>query len=308
MKRLLFIGGTAFFGKLTLKKLIDSGKYNITVLTRGNVFPEEFKDRVRFILCDRSEKQAMALALKDEQFDIIVDNIARTALDVKNILDIFRGRIGHYLLCSSGGVYPEYGPHEWVENEAVLQAIPGRRPYDNNKREAESVLMTYGDVPYTIYRPTVVQGPDDSMKRTAYFVRKINQQEQFNIPEGVLFKHVYSDDLASAIVELIALHPMNRAYNICGDDKVTLDEYCHMIAAILGKRPCHHVISAEKYANSDHADFPSSYDRTLILSNELLKKTIHYHPTAIQAWLPVTVRSNLVNILDKVTLSPILRL
>src|SRR3990167_10296750 len=113
MKRLLFIGGTAFFGKLTLKKLIDSGKYNITVLTRGNVFPEEFQGRVRFIICNRSEKEALALALKEEQFDIIVDNIARTALDVTNILDIFRGKIEHYLMCSSGGVYPEYCSHEW---------------------------------------------------------------------------------------------------------------------------------------------------------------------------------------------------
>ncbi|MDP1574319.1 MAG: NAD-dependent epimerase/dehydratase family protein [Coxiellaceae bacterium] len=308
MKRLLFIGGTAFFGKLALKKLIDSGKYNITVVTRGNVFPEEFQGCVRFIICNRSEKEALALALKEEQFDIIVDNIARTALDVTNILDIFRGKIEHYLLCSSGGVYPEYCPHEWVENEAVLVPIPGRRPYDNNKREAESVLMTYRDVSYTIYRPTVVEGPDDSMKRTLYFVRKINQQEQFNIPEGVIFKHVYSDDLASAIVELIALHPMNRAYNICGDDKVTLDEYCHMIAGILGKKPCHQVVSTEKFSNSDHADFPSSYDRTLILSNELLKKTIHYHPTAIQAWLPVTVRSDFENMLDRVAPSPISRL
>lgn len=298
MKRLLFIGGTAFFGKQALTKLIDSGKYNITVLTRGNAFPKEFNGRVRFIICNRSAKQAVALALKEEQFDIIVDNIARTASDVTNILDIFRGKIEHYLLCSSGGVYPKYCSHEWTEDEAVLEPIPGKRLYDNNKREAESALMTYHDVAYTIYRPTVVEGPDDSMKRTLYFVNKINQQEQFDIPEGVLFKHVYSDDVANAIVELIALRPMNRAYNICGDDKITLEEYCGMIAAILGKEPCHHLISAEKFSNSVHEGFPSSYDRTLILSNDLIKKTIHFHPTALQVWLPITVRSNSVNMLD----------
>lgn len=293
MKNLLFIGGTTFFGKLTLKKLIDSEKYNISVLTRGNIFPEEFKGRVQFIICSRSEKQALALALKEKQFDIIVDNIAYTASDVKNILDIFRGKIEHYLLCSSGAVYPKYGLHEWTEDEAVLEFISGGRLYSNNKREAESVLMTYHDVPYTIYRPTVVEGPNDSAKRTLYFVKRISQQEQFDIPEGVLFKHIYSDDLANAIAELIALGPTNKAYNICGDDKITLNDYCCMIAEILGKSPCHQIVSVEKFSNSDHADFPSAYDRTLILSNVSIKKTIQYHLTDIKIWLPMIVRWNL---------------
>ena len=290
MKQLLFIGGTAFFGKQALKKLIISGDYHITVLTRGNICPEEFKKHVKFICCDRSDRQALKATLKGQHFDIVVDNIARTASDVRNVLDIFRGRIEHYLLCSSGAVYPRFLPHEWSEEEAVFELITGQREYANNKREAESTLVSYRDVPYTIYRPTVVEGPEDSTKRISYFIEKIDKQKPFDIPAEVLFKHVYSGDVANAIVALVALGPTNKAYNICGDDKITLEEYCFKIAEILGRAPCHRLVPVENFLALDHGNFPSSYDRTLILSNALLKSTIPFHPTSINFWLPITVR------------------
>lgn len=293
MKKLLFIGGTSFFGRQAVKKLIETNKYEVTILTRGNVFPAEFKDRVNFIICDRSDKEALAKLLVDKSFDIIVDNIAYTAIDVKNILNIFRGKIEHYLLCSTGAVYPEYIYHEWEESEAVLEYVPGQGSYANHKREAEAQLNSYSDVPYTIYRPTVIEGPEDPIRRTLYFVKKIAQQELFYIPPGIIFKHVYSDDVAQAIVHLVNLGATNKAYNICGDDKILLEQYCDMIAHLLSRAPSYEIVPIEKFRNFNDEDFPNSYDRTLLLSNTLLKDSVAYQATPMDRWLPITIQWNL---------------
>ena len=143
MKNLLFLGGTAFFGKKVVERLIRSKMYRITLLTRGNIIPKEFRNQVEFIFCDRSDPKAIEAALHHKYFDIIVDNSGRTKIDVKNVLDILNDKIEHYLFCSSGAVYPNSGLHEWCESEAGLEPILGQGAYANNKREAENQIFSY---------------------------------------------------------------------------------------------------------------------------------------------------------------------
>jgi nucleoside-diphosphate-sugar epimerase len=59
MKKILFMGGTSFFGKLVVKKLIKEKKCHLTLLTRGNIIPPEFNNNVEFIKCDRTEKNSL---------------------------------------------------------------------------------------------------------------------------------------------------------------------------------------------------------------------------------------------------------
>jgi nucleoside-diphosphate-sugar epimerase len=289
MKRILFIGGTHFFGKLAVKKLIETKKYAITILTRGNNLISEFQNIVEHIKCNRIDQDALAENLRNKTFDIIVDNIAQTAMDVKTILTIFKNKIEHYLLCSTGAVYAAGSLQEWKEPEAILHRIQGDRSYANDKREAEYELMSTNDIKYTIYRPTVIEGLEDPTRRTHYFFEKIYRQELFYIPEGVLFKHVYSEDVAEIVKNLISLEPTNSVYNICGDDKISIDTYCHMIAELIGKPPCHKVVSSEQFIALSNKDFPSSYDRTLLLSNERIKTKMNINLTSIESWLPIIV-------------------
>ena len=181
MKRLLFIGGTSFFGKLAIEQLLSSKQYSISILTRGNTVCNFNSRYVSFIKADRSDVTSLSAALKNQYFDIVVDNIAYNGNDVKIILDVLAGKIEHYLLCSTGSVYPRIGPKEWQEHEAVLDFLPEQRPYANGKREAESQLLGYSDVPYTIYRPTVVQGENDPTCRVQYFVDRISRQIHFYV-------------------------------------------------------------------------------------------------------------------------------
>jgi nucleoside-diphosphate-sugar epimerase len=291
MKRILFIGGTSFFGKLTVKKLIDAKEFSITLLTRGNKIPSEFQNIVEYIKCDRTDKDALAENLKNKTFDIVVDNIAHTATDVKTILTILKKRINHYLFCSTGAVYSSGSLQEWKESQAILRRIQGDRSYANDKREAEYELLSTNNIKYTIYRPTVIEGPGDPTERTHYFIKKIYYQEPFYIPAGVLFKHVYSEDVAEIIKELILLEPTNSTYNICGDDKISIDAYCNMIAELIGRPSCHEVVGFEQFYNFPNKNFPSSYDRSLLLSNELIKTKININTTSLNRWLPIIIHN-----------------
>jgi nucleoside-diphosphate-sugar epimerase len=298
MKKILFMGGTSFFGKLVVKKLIKEKKCHLTLLTRGNIIPPEFNNNVEFIKCDRAEKNSLILHLNNKKFDIVVDNTAKTSSDVKSILSVMKNKFEHYLLCSTGAVYSSGLLNEWEESEANLHSIQGDQSYANNKREAERELLSNGDIQYTIYRPTVVEGPEDPTRRTSYFVQKIYQQKPFYIPEGVFFKHVYSEDAAEIIKKLIFLEPKNTAYNICGNDKISIDAYCNRIANLMHKPPCHRVIPIEKF--QIFADnFPNSYGRNLLLSNRRLMKELNFNFTPIDRWLPITIQLSANEKLDK---------
>lgn len=291
MKNLLFLGGTSFFGKCAVEKLIVTNNFDLKLLTRGKNIPAEFQDHVNFITCDRSDRKALMSALKNQYFDIVVDNIARNGLDVKNILELLQGSVEHYLLCSTAAVYPQWHTsHVWLEPEAINEPVPGQSPYVNGKRDAERQLRN-SHVPYTIYRPAVVEGPGDPMKRTKYFVDKIYHQQPFYIPDDVLLQHVYSQDVAATIVKLIALGATQVAYNICGDDQISIQQYCDAIAEVLGKKPCYTLVARPQFIASYAEGFPFLYDNSLLLSNSFLKEKTHFKPTSIAQWLLPTIRS-----------------
>jgi len=285
MKKVLFVGGTAFFGKRGVLTLLD-GAYEVSVLTRGNVFPPEFKERVDFIRCDRSDSSALADVLKGRHFDIVVDQTASSGADVAAAISGLSSRdIEHYLLCSSAAVYPEWHTlHKWAEEEGVVDVVPGAHPFANGKREAESAIVSSG-LPYTIYRPTIVEGGDDPTGRFQYFVRKIMSQESFIIPKDVVIQHVGADDAAMAINLLIELGPTNSVYNICGDDEMTLEHYCDLMSDILGKPKCHRAVAREEFLRMNVEMFPGLYDHSLLLSNSRLKKATSYQPGSMMQWL-----------------------
>ena len=293
MKTLLFIGGTTFFGKLAVRKLIASQQYQITLLTRGNHIPAEFAAAVALIRCDRTNREAMRAALQNRPFDVVVDNIAQGAADVAAVLDGMEGAVGHYLLCSSATVYPNWHtPHQWTEAEAMLAPVPEQGPYANGKRAAEQELMERRNVPFTIYRPTVVEGPDDPVSRTRFFVENLDRQRTFFLPADVILQHAYSVDVAEAILSLIALGPDNRSYNISGNDSIPIGMYCDMIAEVLDRPKCYELIGRDRFMATRPARFPDLFDHTLLLSNTSLRQRAHHRESIIQEWLPVTVQWN----------------
>ena len=72
--KILVIGGTRDFGKITVRKLLERGD-NVTVYSRGNVKPEFWND-VDHIAGDRTDHVEFIKSLKNKKYDVVIDNVA----------------------------------------------------------------------------------------------------------------------------------------------------------------------------------------------------------------------------------------
>lgn len=246
--RVLVIGGTRFFGKLVVRRLLRRND-DVTILTRGSAQPDFMRD-VHHIACDRRDYEAFRVAVQNEQFDVVFDNIAFTEEDVAAALGVFSGRIGHYVLTSTVSVYQDFAsPRPLDEDEANLRLVPADyvgpgdpRSYAVGKRAAEVVLWDSEErqrFPFTIIRPSMVIGPEDPTGRFWFWVRRIQDGGALIAPEAEsagAFMYTFSEDLADVIVRVLDNpEAFGLAFNVAQDEVFTIDSYLESIAEAMGK-------------------------------------------------------------------------
>ena len=111
----LVIGGTLYFGKVIVRKLLERGD-NVTTYSRGNTQPEFWND-VSHITGDRTDYDGFVKNLKDKKFDAVIDNLAFAVEDTQATVRALRGNIGKYLVASTVSIYG--GPGHALKWETV---------------------------------------------------------------------------------------------------------------------------------------------------------------------------------------------
>ena len=111
----LMIGGTKFFGKVIVRRLLERGD-NVTIYSRGNSRPE-FWDDVAHIQGDRNDHDDFVGKLKDKKFDAVIDNVAYTPEDAETIVKVFQGWTAKYVVASTLSIYG--GPGHALEWETL---------------------------------------------------------------------------------------------------------------------------------------------------------------------------------------------
>ena len=100
MKRIAVLGGTRFFGKCLVNKILESNNYIVDVYSRN-------KSNVSF---ERGNKKDLE-NIFSKQYDIIIDNICFGSSDAKTVNDIFSANINwlpqQYIFTSTSFVYKE---------------------------------------------------------------------------------------------------------------------------------------------------------------------------------------------------------
>lgn len=104
MRNVLVLGGTRFFGKRLVEKLIHDGDSAVTILTRG-VTADDFGDHVTRLAVDRTDEEALARAAGGGVWDVVYDNICYSPDEAAAAVRIFAGRTKKYILTSSLSVY-----------------------------------------------------------------------------------------------------------------------------------------------------------------------------------------------------------
>ncbi|ELR98122.1 NAD-dependent epimerase/dehydratase family protein [Gloeocapsa sp. PCC 73106] len=272
--RILIMGGTRFIGVYLTKILVEAG-HEVVLFNRGNK-PTPLPG-VKQITGDRLQPEVLKEKLAGEHFDAIFDNNGRELADTQPLVELFQGKIQHFVYVSSAGVYlPTHQlPHR--EGDAIDPQSRHRGKY-----ETEAYLTEMG-LPWTSIRPTYIYGPQNYNDLEAWFFDRLVRDRPLPIPGNGLhltqFGHVA--DLATAMASVLGNHKaIGQIYNISGDRYVTFDGLAYACAAALGKSP-----DSLSLVHYNPRDFDFGKSKAFPLRVQHFCADIHKATTELD-WLP----------------------
>ncbi len=236
--QVLVMGGTQFNGLALVHELVRSG-HAVTVLNRGKT-EAALPRSVTRLTADRTDAASMRAALEGLEFDCIFDVSAYRTDDVKLMVELFRGRVGHYIFISSTVIYAASDLMPITEDFPV-DASPQQNDYGRNKIDCERLLLREWrerQFPASIVALSMVFGPHNLVPdREQRMFARILQGRPVLIPgDGQTIAQVgHVDDQARALRTMMQKSAtFGRRYNLTGSDYFTADGYVDECARAIG--------------------------------------------------------------------------
>jgi nucleoside-diphosphate-sugar epimerase len=198
-KTILVLGGTRFFGKLLVQRLVRAG-HHVTIATRGYA-PDPFGTRIERIRVDRRNELAMRSAFRAvDGYDLVIDQMCYSPLDAAIAVRTFGGRVKRYIMTSTIDVYrgllgQATAPIRESDLNVLAQRIDTQYPwhdpklathsYVSGKLQAEAYLYRDGSLPLVTARLAhVLGGPEDFTGRLAHYVDLVRQRAPLQYTNG----------------------------------------------------------------------------------------------------------------------------
>lgn len=250
MARIVVIGGSGHVGSYLVPRLVELG-HEVVNVSRGTAKPYRPHyawNEIENVTLDRQAEE------KTGQFgekiaalrpDIVVDMIAFDLASTRQVVEALRGKVGHYLFCSSIWVYGRLAAIPSTEADATNPIDE----YGRGKAESEAWLMREARLsgfPATCFRPGHIVGegwdpitPQGNNNPETFSL--IARGEELVLPNlGLeMVHHVHADDIALWIVCAI----QNRAasigevFNTVSGQALTLRGYAEAVYRWFGKEP-----------------------------------------------------------------------
>ena len=237
--KILIIGGTRYFGKHTVEKLLAEG-HEVTIATRGRT-PDDFGDRVKRLVLDRQDPVSVKKAVGDMYFDVLIDKVAYGSNDIPPVLDNIR--CGRYVQMSTTSVYEkkhmdtreeEYDPSSY----GIVWCWRNDYDYGETKRQAEAVIVQkYPKIPSVMVRYPFVIGMDDYSKRMVFYVSHILEGKPMHIDNPDEQMGFIRSDEAGYFIAHMALSEFTGPVNGSSEGTVSLNDIFVYIEKKTGKRP-----------------------------------------------------------------------
>jgi nucleoside-diphosphate-sugar epimerase len=183
--RILILGGTGFTGPYQVRYALSRG-HKITTFNRGKTHPGELPREVEQLVGDRNGQLD---ALKDRQWDVVIDNPTSVPVWVRDGAQILKGNVERYVFISTISVYADTSKPGTVET-APLAKYTGR---DAMKESRETIIASkyalYGPLKalseaeaekwfpkkMLIIRPGLIVGPGDETDRFTYWPVRLDR-------------------------------------------------------------------------------------------------------------------------------------
>ncbi|MET9435996.1 NAD-dependent epimerase/dehydratase family protein [Streptomyces sp. NPDC006551] len=243
---ILIIGGSRYFGKRLMARLLESG-HAVSVLNRGSSAPPE---GATHLVADRNDEAALERALGDRTFDAVVDQVCYTPRQAEIARRVFGARTRRYVMTSTVEVYEYEDSAVPVREEAVdprAVAVDTGLPWDDpefldghygeGKRQAEAVFAVDPPFPYVTVRVAhVLGGNDDFTGRVDHYARRIRAGEPIAVP---MVNHpatyVYVEEIAEFLAWAVEAE-FTGPVNAHSHGLLTTAEICAEIESRVGGR------------------------------------------------------------------------
>ena len=240
--RALVLGGNRYIGRNLVFELARQG-HEVTVV---NSHPSPLPDGTLRLHADRQVPGALAevLSTRRDDFDIIFDNTAYHVRDLQPLVELFGGRVGHFVFTSSAAVYRRSFVQPIAENFPRHRAGSDdpRTAYGVGKIECEDYLLGIGDeLPSTVLRVGHTIGPRSPLasREPIYFAR-LEAGRPIPVPgEGFPFVQlVHIDDVARAMAAVAGNERTHgEVYNINGAELTSIFGCITLMARAVGVQP-----------------------------------------------------------------------
>lgn len=235
------MGGTQFNGFALVKELVRTG-HDVTIVNRGKT-EAPLPRSVKRLVCDRTDADAMRATLGGLEFDVVHDVSAYRPEDVELMVELFRGRTGHYVFASSTVIYAATNDLPITERHPVDRS-DAQNAYGLNKLLCEDILIREhreNGFPASLTAYSMVFGPRNIIpeREQRAFLRLVRGRKVLIPGDGTTLGQVgHVDDQARALVAMMG-NPktFGRRYNLTGGDCYTDEGYVDTMAEIVGVAP-----------------------------------------------------------------------
>lgn len=241
--KILLLGASGFIGPFIADALAEAG-HAVVAVSRG---PRDWRDGVTNLVADRNDADAIAQIARRERADAVIDLLGYTLKDSQPLFEALAGRVGRYVLASSGDVYQRYGAlHRKEDIEDRVSALdedaslrthlypyrgetpraaddPRRWLDDYDKIPIEGALLAKLGLAGTIVRLPMVFGPGDKQHRFGWIIQPMLRRDAVLEVDPLWWawraSYAYVEDVGHAVA-LAATHPAasGRIYNLAMAD------------------------------------------------------------------------------------------
>jgi nucleoside-diphosphate-sugar epimerase len=242
--RVLVSGGNRYIGLELVRELAAAG-HDVTVINSHEV---TLPTGVKRLHADRRIPGAFAAALTPwaGAFDVFFDNTAFVPADVIPMVELFRGKLRHYVFTSSQAVYrrsfvlpvrEDFRRHPADDDDH-------RKAYGVGKVRCEDLLLAEyraSGFPATCLRVGHTLGPrSPAATRDPIFFARLEAGRPVLIPgEGFACTQlIHIHDVARAMLSLLGRDIVKgEAYNVVGTEIASITGVVQLIGAAMGVTP-----------------------------------------------------------------------
>ena len=239
--KVLVMGGTQFNGFALVRELVRTG-HDVTILNRGKT-EAPLPRSVKRLICDRTDADAMRATLGGLEFDCIHDVSAYRPEDVQRMVELFRGRTGHYIFASSTVIYAATNSLPVTEGHP-LDRSDAQNEYGLNKILCEDILVREhreNGFPASLTAYSMVFGPRNIIpeREQRMYMRLLAGRKVLIPGDGTTVGQIgHVEDEARALCAMMQ-NPktFGRRYNLTGADCYTDEGYVDTFAEVVGVAP-----------------------------------------------------------------------